>query len=399
MIFGLVSFIAGAPIDNGKDIVRFDRVGGAFSDEFETIELKAYPKIETNMKVLAPNEAWQVTMVCPGIDKELCDKAKIGLEDAGRLIAESLQVSKIITMKATFRSFGQQQKNVLGRATYGSSFVVKKQTGYYTMGQALLKQHMTDIAVPMSDTDIVAEFNADYNWYFKDSGMTVEGKQDFTYVALHDIPHGLGFGSAMLRKSNKLNQTYLAPEIKQNGQAQYYKPIDIYDAFIANGDQSITFRSMNEELSSLPQDSRPTAFAQNNAQLKLGQDLMSIATKGPQTLFFHTTDGKRIELFSPQQFQPGSSLHHVATMNSNTEDWMMVPALRGGVTVDDLMNNSNSTKVYGPGIRSIMTSIGWPTIDDPTIQIIQVALRYGSGSSSFDNIALTFTFAIILHFL
>lgn len=172
-----------SPVPEAQNLVRFDRVGGPFSNEFVSVSLKAYPGVvTTTSKALAPNEAWQVNMKCPGIDRQLCDRALVGLKDAGRLIAESLQVTRIITMNATFRSFGSSQKNVLGRATYGSSFVVKKQSGYYTMGQALLKQHMTDVMVPMSDVDIVAEFNADYNWYFKDSGMDIQGKQDFTYV-------------------------------------------------------------------------------------------------------------------------------------------------------------------------------------------------------------------------
>ena len=139
---------------------------------------------------------------------------------------------------------------------------------------------------------------------------------------------------------------------------------------------------MNEQVTLIGVQSQPVAksFNENNDQLKLGQSLMSAATQGPNTLFFHTTDGKKVEMYSPQKYQPGSSLHHVASSNADTEDWMMVPALKSSVTVQDLMDRSNSTKVYGPGIRSIMTSIGWPTIDNPKMQIIQVALKYGSGT-------------------
>ena len=183
--FAAISFVNALPVEPAQGLVRFDRVGGAFSDELVQVKLKSFRQLENiGDKLLEPQDAWEVNMICPGIEESLCEKARVGLIDAGRLIAESLRVSRIIKMNATFKSFGASQGNILGRATYGSSFVVKKQSGYYTMGQALVKQHMTDIAVPMSDVDIVAEFNSDYNWYFKDSDMNITGKHDFTYVVI-----------------------------------------------------------------------------------------------------------------------------------------------------------------------------------------------------------------------
>ena len=183
----------------------------------------------------------------------------------------------------------------------------------------------------------------------------------------------------MLKRTNSLNITYLSPQVNKNADKYFLQPLDIYDAYIANTDQSVEFKGASETINKLGFQAEPIvdSFNKNSDQLQTWQNMYDISTRGPNTLFFHTVDGKKIELYSPETFRPGSSLHHLAAPFANTEDFVMVPTLKGSVTVEQLMRSTNSTTVYGKGIRSIMTSIGWPTIDNPETQIIQIAVDYG----------------------
>jgi hypothetical protein len=185
----------------------------------------------------------------------------------------------------------------------------------------------------------------------------------------------------MLKRTSPQNITYLSPQLNTNQDKYFMQPLDIYDAYVANSDQSGDFKTANQMIKELGFQAEPLGNTLNSdsKQLQTWQSMYDLSTKGPNTLFFHTTDGKKIEIYSPETFRPGSSLHHIATSFASTDDFVMVPSLKNSVTVEDLMRNANSTTVYGKGIRSIMTSIGWPTIDNPETQIIQIAVDYGLG--------------------
>ena len=47
----------------------------------------------------------------------------------------------------------------------------------------------------------------------------------------------------------------------------------------------------------------------------------------------------------------------------------MIPSLSAGITYENIMRQTNSTLVYGPGTLSIMRTLGWGSSDTVVIAI------------------------------
>jgi hypothetical protein len=388
-------------------VLRLDRQGGPYSNSFQAVVLDAWDAkssipADASSKALLGSDAFDVRIKCPNLNQTLCDKAKKAMISAGDRIAQVLTIRKRITVDVTFRSFCGGRpcglSNRLGQASYGSAFVVRKGNGYYKMSQALVKQHMTDVSADLALVDIEAEFNADHSWYFREENNQdiVSGQMDFEYVAVHELTHGIGFGSAMQLTQSAQGSFLSTSSISKNesvpGSMSYMEPIDIYDSFIWGNGKS--FKSLGSRITSLGMHNVSGAgfenmFQSNETVLQAAKEAYEIATKGEGQLFFNATDGTSFLLYSPNPYQPGSSLHHLDVKNSETEDFIMIPGLPSGVTLEKLMARTNMTTIYGKKIKKVLESIGWATIDKPEMNVIQLALNYGVlGSSSRLGISL-----------
>jgi hypothetical protein len=115
-------------------------------------------------------------------------------------------------------------------------------------------------------------------------------------------------------------------------------------------------------------------------------------------LTFKTTNGIDIALFSPPQFSQGSSISHVVMAEATGPDFLMIPALSPGITIDEIMKSVDSKLFLGPQIKAIMESIGWPTVDNPQA-IISVVGTTAAGAGPIAFSRLVFLMAVFMFFI
>ena len=398
----LLSHTIAAPVESL--ITRIDRVGDAFSNTFTASNMKPLAKqikISKAASVLSPEDAFKIDISCPGVSQANCDKAKVGLMDAGRLIAQNLVITKPIKVNATFNSFCQgnppcDQSNVLGSARAASSFVVNQNGKNVMVSQGLLKQLKTNVQAPYSDVDIIANFNADYDWYFQGiQGTPIKATQsDFVYVSSHEITHGLGFGSGFLSYGDVFEGAaqpgYLAPiflgaaddpNFNSNTLVKSLEPSDIFDTFLLT--KTTDFNKIIRDISGFKKPDLKASeflrqFESSGQPFNAAKQAYIQATSG--NLMFKASDGTLVDLYSPNRYQQGSSISHVGTDNAYTTDFLMIPALAPGVTLAEAMKRSGALTLYGKKTLAIMKSIGWPTVDNPDPSSVRLSTTFGAGS-------------------
>jgi hypothetical protein len=249
------------------------------------------------------------------------------------------------------------------------------------MCQALLKQLRPDVSVTYSSTDIIAEFNSNVNWFFRNGAIMTSLQTDFEYVSAHELVHGMGFGTGYLEYSQIYSGSktgYIAPNmIGANADAttatlfRAMEPIDIFDSFVP------ALNSAGEIIANFPIQSSTyltfiSSFERSGNPFNAARDVYQ-ASLNP--LSFEVGDTK-INLFTPTTFQQGSSLSHVPLSQANGPEFLMIPQLRPGVNMDTLIGTGG---LFGPGIMKVMESIGWPTNNASIAQTITMGSNYGTG--------------------
>ncbi len=119
----------------------------------------------------------QIDYSCEVQNKTLCDYAERGFENAAARIASEIHIAVPIRIMAKYRSFCNQVPNcdmqeMVGGAKPTAWFAAKLQDEskgqLYNYPQALLKQLSQQGSDPNYNAhDIVADFNADYSFYFR----------------------------------------------------------------------------------------------------------------------------------------------------------------------------------------------------------------------------------------
>jgi hypothetical protein len=107
-------------------------------------------------------------------------------------IWQSVLVSDVpIRLTARWESLG---RSVLGSASANSLYRdfpgANKAFTFYPIAMA---EKMNHVNLNGDNPDIVARFNADFNWYLGIDGNPPKNRQDFVSTVLHEIGHGLGF--------------------------------------------------------------------------------------------------------------------------------------------------------------------------------------------------------------
>jgi hypothetical protein len=94
------------------------------------------------------------------------------------------------------------------------------------------------------------------------------------------------------------------------------------------------------------------------------------------SLLFVPINGTSIPIYSPTNYEQGSTISHVTKALETTEDFIMIPGVGPGVSLGATMSKLNVQNIYGKGILSILESIGWNTNENQVQKSVELALDY-----------------------
>lgn len=118
---------------------------------------------------------FNVALSCT-LNSTICDKVKVGIMNAAQRIAAALSITSTININSSFFSFCDgkppSECNLSGKLGFGYSiahFPGKPDgaSSNYLIPQALMKQLKSDHRLVLSEFDIGAMFNADYDFWFQ----------------------------------------------------------------------------------------------------------------------------------------------------------------------------------------------------------------------------------------
>ncbi|MFU8812431.1 MAG: T9SS type A sorting domain-containing protein [Balneolaceae bacterium] len=300
------------------DNTGIDRVHSVRSELDQALRLNVNPTAEFNVSYVE---------ACGGQDWP--QQAINAFEFALEIWSFHIQSSVPIRIRASWTGL---QGNVLGSA--GPTRIVQITQGepqtWYSIAQGSAMSGVDIVAtIPDEEFDINVNMNCNFaNWYLGTDANTPTGQIDFVTVVLHEIGHGLGFIGSM----NANNDTQSANWGFGTGVA----PI-IYDRFIEDGNS--------------------VSVLNTNVYPNPSNELYNAVTGQRGGLFFNGVNansvfaGNPIPIFTPDQWQGGSSYSHVdfATF-TNTENALMRPSI------------DQATAVHSPGpvMCGMFLDAGWP---------------------------------------
>lgn len=264
-------------------------------------------------------------------DEQFPEEAKTAFEYAAQIWGEYIESSVPIRIEATWQSLGG---NVLGSAGPTRIISLTPPDGvtdtWYTIAQAsAITGDNIKEQIAGEDYDIVINFSCDFNnWYFDTDAETPSGEIDFVTVALHELGHGLGFIGSVVGDPDAQSASW--------GFGNQGYPF-IYDRFAEDGSgRSI----LNTNIYDNP-----------------SQALYGAVTGQEGGIFFTGTTaqninlGAPVKLFSPSQWQGGSSYSHLDQQTfTNTENALMRPSIDAAFAVHS----------PGPVFCGMFGDMGWP---------------------------------------
>ncbi|KAJ3368546.1 hypothetical protein HDU91_000492 [Kappamyces sp. JEL0680] len=414
---------------------------GAFGDEWKASSFQASaanqgwmsslfsrPSVQKAAVEKASVPAFQFAFDCDAsVDKKLCGYAQQGFQSAGERIAQVLSIRNTVVVSAKFHSFCAAQgggdctsaNNILGRARSAAFFAASNpavSSSVYYYPQALVKQMQTSDTLTYADTDIFAEFNSDFAFWFKSSGLPIGANQtDFEFVVSHELTHGLGMETSWVQygsffKGITANTNYLAPlpfaegGTQANAIVSVLSPLTVFDQYLASpsgslanfGQQITQFKGAGMALASFI-----SSFEKSASPFASAKQAMTAATAGQSSpLQFQTTSSGSplvVQLNTPTTYTPGTSIVHLQSTVSTTKDFLMIPAITPllGKKLDDILGNVKATTIYGPGITGIMQAMGWPTVQSPAQGNLKIVRDLTQQSAAF-GLDASFVFAAML---
>lgn len=192
--------------------------------------------------------------------------------------------------------------------------------------------------------DIVVWFNSTTDWYFGIDGQTPAGKADFVTLAVHELGHGLGFGTTFAMSGQITG--------KWGGDDGF--PI-AYDLFVVD---------------SAGQSLIDTAVYPNPSD-KLGSALQSddVYFDGPQARA--ANGGLRPKLYAPHAWEHLSSVLHLdeATYPAGDPNSLMTP----------FFSTAEANHDPGPIALGMLRDLGWTIGPPPECYLLGIK-RAGNGS-------------------
>ena len=225
-----------------------------------------------------------------------------------------------------------------------------------------------------------------------------ESKIDFEFVAAHgysflilELTHGLGFGGSFVHYTEifpNAQPGYIAPlmlivndsDFSSTTMVNVVEPCSIFDSYLYTR-RGFSFKRLSAAISSFGNRRLPVfkfleEFETSGMPFRASQFAYNVSKMGERSLFFHTIDDKRIPLYTPTDFLQGSSISHIELLNANTNNFLMIPSVGRGITLEQLISQSDTHSLYGDRLLSMMESIGWPTIRNSVPRDIQLQVRY-----------------------
>ena len=239
-------------------------------------------------------------------------------------IWQSIMVSDVpVRITANWESLG---RNVLGSASTSSLYRdFPGANKAYTFYPIALAEKMNHVNLNGDNADIVARFNADFNWYLGVDGNPPANRQDFVSTVLHEIGHGLGFFGSLRPLDSDATQGIIT-----SGSIPY-----IYDHYTENLEKQ---KLLNTDI-----------FKNPSAELLKALTGGNLYANSPEILKFN--DNLPARLYAPGSYQAGSSYSHLdeSTYKTGTINATMTPQGANGEV------NANP----GPIVLAFFREMGW----------------------------------------
>lgn len=288
------------------------------------------------------------------------DEAKSAFDFAVSIWSTHLESSVPIRIRANWTALGG---NTLGSAGPTLLFTLTgddvEPNTFYTIAQASAMTGEDLVNQNSVDFDIRVNMNCEFSsWYFGLDANPSLNDIDMVTVLLHEIGHGIGFIGSMRGNNDTRSVNW--------GISNPPLPI-IYDQFTLDGD----FQKLID----------PLAYLNGSSLLyqALTGQIGGVFFEGPESEF--SIDNQRVQLYTPNPYQPGSSYSHV-----DQETF--------GQSVNALMRPrlDRQFAVHSPGplFCAMLEDMGWPLgsscvdliVDDAEIQRPLLSLP---GNGAFDQ--------------
>lgn len=292
------------------------------------------------------------------------DNARNAMEYAVSILEAVLPSDLNITVKATWNKI--TSSGVLGNSSItafagGWGIDAFHPDAYYPVavaekiaGRGLNEAHEADVELILNST---------INWYYGTDGKPPSTKYDLVTVIIHELCHGLGFFDSMDVENS--SGSYGLGTI----------PV-IYDLFVENLDGKRLVDTL--------------FFAQNSRELYSELVGGSLFFNGPLTK--SALSGVRARLFSPANWDPGSSVSHLDELRTSRENALMTPFIDRGEAIHD----------PGTLTLSILGDIGWINtrilprqIKDTEDRLSEIEIAVNIKSDTIfnrDNVGLVYSF-------
>jgi len=292
--------------------------------------------------------------------REWPEEAKSAFDYAVSIWSTHLASTVPIRIRANWTALGE---NTLGSAGPTLLFTLSgddvEPNTFYTIAQASAMIGEDLVSQNSVDFDIRVNMNCDFtDWYFGLDANPTFNQIDMVTVLLHEIGHGIGFIGSMFGDNDTQSGDW--------GLSDPPLPI-IYDQFTLDGD----FQNLID----------PAAYINGSSLLyqALTGQYGGVFFEGPESEF--SIDNQRVQLYTPNPYQPGSSYSHVdqATFGQSVNA-LMRPQLDRQFAVHS----------PGPLFCAMLEDMGWPLgsscvdliTDDAEIQRPMLSLP---GNGSFDQ--------------
>ncbi|GES85334.1 hypothetical protein GLOIN_2v1534304 [Rhizophagus clarus] len=331
-----------------------------------------------------------VEFKCNNATEETCNKVKDTFFLAGKIISKtfilktpillSVDYTNLCIVKPELCDLQEGKVVVIGSAQSAREMLFLDDDGltrYYP--QSLVKQYQLKKHPEFATYDIIATFNSIVNWRFpSDYNVPIQPKQfDMLYIVLHELMHGLGFGSNWKNWFLTGNKTPPLITTKPDIVVTSDKQI-IFNEFKESAfDRHLIFNSNYNNLTSITV--KLNDFAKPGTKFNNVTDLIQSFINSRQSLIAENMNNifttfnslssypkschseRAILETSIVPFQNGESISHFDQSYINTPDFLMTTIQVPGKTLSDLVRQSGGTSPIGPRLQAIMECLGYET--------------------------------------
>ncbi|CAB4430332.1 unnamed protein product [Rhizophagus irregularis] len=363
---------------------------------------------------------FETTLHCSSTE-EICSKVKATFDSAGEILSSTINFVEKIKVNATFTPFCEkgycEDEEILGSAgPIRFHPMIDDDDMVRLYPQSLVKQFQYHTHLEYSQYDIGAIFNSDAKYWFGGEINIEKNQFDFLYIILHELIHGLGFGSSwdqyyvglitppIINKFNGVkinvesNNNNNDEDNNNNNKENSIKFVEwAFDKYVILMENKTKISSITQELNEFFDQKSLNNIKINNQrdfeinfhkskQFNIAKQMFGLA-QTPNTIGFlskekdnnnnninnskEKIDNSKDVVILETSFNPfrvASSISHIDnSLYSNTEDFLMRPVIMNGVTLQqEIINGGNySGGPIGPKLKQILETLGYSTKDNP----------------------------------